>query len=90
MQTLTNPNNYGATLAEAEHHLRNWEPFHTGTLSAKWERFDDILVYVVRSYGVEIAASSTPQRDRAVLDEAYDYSRTTARHANLVKKAWGI
>jgi len=37
MQTLTNSANYGATLAEAEQHLRNLEPFHTGTLSANWE-----------------------------------------------------
>jgi hypothetical protein len=90
MKTLTNPFNYGATLAQASEYLANRETFHTGTLSASWESEDDIdgMVYAVRSYGVLIAwvSGGIP----AVNPSAYNYSTTTSKHANLVKKAWAL
>ncbi len=87
MPTL-NTNNYGATLAEAERHLANREPFHTGTLSASWEKLEGIddPRYIVRSYGVEIADSE----EGAIHPEAYTHSVTTSKHANIVARAWGI
>ena len=89
MQTLTNSANYGATLAEASEHIRNLEPFHTGTLSGAWEQYDaDSEGYVVRSYGVLIAESY--KRYNGLATDAYYYSATTSKHANLVKKAWGL
>lgn len=85
---MQNLSNYGATLAEAEQHLRNLEPFHTGTLSALWSDFDDTS-YCVYSYGVLIAEGGYSFTG-FIHDGAYDYSKTTSKHANLVKKAWGI
>ena len=94
MQTLTNSANYGATLAEAEQHLRNLEPFHTGTLSGAWDKAAG--GYIVKSYGQDIAfypdgmLTNPYVTSPYVLSTAYDFSRTTSKHANLVKKAWGL
>ena len=85
MQTLTNIANYGATLAEASEHLANFEPFHTGTLSAG---ITEDGTYWVESYGVLIAWAKWG--DAEISEEAYDYSQTTSKHANLVKKAWDL
>jgi hypothetical protein len=89
MQTL-NKNNHGATIAQAETHLANLEPFHTGTFSGEWR---DKATYVVKSYGTAIGCygfadgwGGTPE----LFSEAYNYSATTTKHANIVKKAWGI
>lgn len=94
MKTLTNSAHFGATLAEAEQHLRNLEPFHTGTLSASVEGLGrDVPVYVVRSYGVLIAVwqgTAEEANDAFIEDDAYGWSRTTSKHANLVRKAWGL
>ena len=89
MQTLTNNANFGATLAEAEQHIRNLEPFHTGTLSGAVEGYETPL-YVVRSYGVVIAESSLFIISRGVFPSAYSHSKTTSKHANIVKKAWDL
>ena len=90
MQTL-NSANYGATLAEAAEHLRNLEPFHTGTLSGLVEEsFEGVPLYTVRSYGVAIAYSALFIRDQWLVASAYTHSATTSKHANLVKKAWGL
>jgi hypothetical protein len=89
MQTL-NKNNYGATLADALLYIQRCEPFHTGTLSGAWEKYgkDGTEGYVVRSYGVLIAESYKNYAGLAT--DAYNYSTTTSKHANLVKKAWSI
>lgn len=91
MQTL-NKNNYGATLADAERHLSANEPFHTGTLSgATEEDAYGVVLYVVRSYGVQIAQRDAFLTGTEVIDRnAYTHSVTTSKHANIVKKAWGI
>lgn len=86
MKTLENRNNHGATLAQAEAHLRNLEPFHTGTLSAKNDAY---LGYVVESYGVVIAVVSKLSA-RYIYPTSYSYSATTSKHANIVKRAWGL
>ena len=90
MQTLTNSANYGATLSEAHDHIRNREPFHTGTLSGAWE---SNYHYAVRSYGVVIAdwhGASNEASEISILPTAYNFSRTTSKHANIVKMAWGL
>ena len=96
MQPL-NSANYGATLAEASQHLHCFQPFHTGTLSATLESptyYGGGADYVVRSYGVIIAYSaydpSYGHRSLYLDDNAYNHSATTSKHANIVKKAWGI
>jgi hypothetical protein len=85
-----NTNNYGATLKEAERHIANREPFHTGTLSGAWEQYDKdgTQGYVVRSYGVLIAEAY--KNFAGLATDAYQYSVTTSKHANIVKRAWGI
>jgi hypothetical protein len=74
---------YLKTLEEAKGLLAQHAEFTTGTLSATWELGG---VYVVRSYGVIIANSSPLQ----ISTNAYTHSKTTSKHANLVKKAWGL
>lgn len=85
-----NKGNFGVTLAEAQGCIARLEPFHTGTLSGAWERYDKNGTegYVVRSYGVLIAESYKNYNGLAT--DAYNYSTTTSKHANLVKKAWAI
>jgi hypothetical protein len=94
---MQNSNNYGATLAEVPELLKALEPFHTGTLSATEESptyYGGGVDYVVRSYGVIIAISAYDPsygfRSLTLADDAYNYSKTTSKHANIVKKAWGI
>jgi len=90
MQTL-NSNNYGVTLSEAHDCIRSLQPFHTGTLNGAWE--PDGEEYVVRSYGVPIAVwegTASEANTACVLDDAYHYSVTTSKHANIVKMAWGL
>lgn len=88
MHTLTNRAHFGATLAEASEHIANQEPFHTGTLSGALE--DGGSAYVVRSYGVPIAVANVENGISVILDDAYHYSVTTSKHANIAKKAWGL
>jgi hypothetical protein len=93
MKPPTNSANHGATLAEASKHLALREPFHTGTLSASWkyEQLQQQSIYRVRSYGVVIAEYPESWGTGGwVFEDAYNYSTTTSKHANIVKKAWGI
>ena len=95
MKTLTNSANYGVTLAEASKHIEALEPFHTGTLSGAWEESELLgekhTLYVVRSYGVKIAVYPDAWGFGGWLEEtAYNYSVTTSKHANIVKKAWAL
>ena len=78
------------TLKEAELKLIMTRPFNTGTLSGAWEQYDKDGTegYVVRSYGVLIAESYKNYNGLAT--DAYSYSKTTSKHANIVKRAWGI
>jgi hypothetical protein len=95
MQTLTNSNNYGVTLSEASQHLLRFHPFHTGTFSGAWEMTELSgeyqLAYIVRSYGVEIAVHPDEYgHANWIASDAYTHSVTTSKHANIVKKAWGL
>lgn len=77
------------TLKQAEERITNLAPFWTATLSGNWERYDDDSEgYVVRSYGVQIAESY--KNYNGLSTDAYDYSVTTSKHANIVKRAWGL
>ena len=83
------------TLKEAELSLITMSPFNTGTFSARWEARDDLdiyNVYTVYSYEAVIAEASyamTPN-NYEVYAHAYDHSKTTSKHANIVKKAWSL
>jgi hypothetical protein len=75
---------YRATMAQAEELLKAKEPFSAGSLTA--ERHD--LLYVVKSYGVLIAEDR--YYNAYVFTDAYTHSKTTSKHANMVKRAWGL
>ena len=77
------------TLKQAEQHLRNREPFNAGNLTAAIED-GNALCYVVRSYGVAIADASLFTINAGVYPSAYTHSKTTSKHANIVKRAWGL
>ncbi len=80
---------YLKTIEQAKFHLAEMEAFTTGTLSGAYEFTETSttqLAYVVRSYGVIIAYGNTEE----ILASAYSHSKTTSKHANIVKKAWGL
>jgi hypothetical protein len=73
---------YIKTIKEAEQLLATQQPFNAGSLTASWEQ----IRYIVRSYGVEIA----DYEERAIHPQAYTHSKTTSKHANIVKRAWAL
>lgn len=77
---------YIATIKEAQGCLESLAVFNAGTLTANWELVGEGNRYIVRSYGVEIADYT----EGAIHPTAYSHSKTTSKHANIVKKAWGI
>jgi len=77
------------TLKEATNAIAHYETFNAGNLTGAWEDYDSTSKgYVVRSYGVLIAESYN--RFSGLATDAYQYSVTTSKHANLVKRAWGL
>ena len=77
------------TLNEAREAIAHYQTFNAGNLSGAWERYDSVSNgYVVRSYGVLIAEAYN--RYNGLATDAYNYSQTTSKHANIVKKAWGL
>jgi hypothetical protein len=77
------------TLKEASNAIAHFETFNAGNLTGAWERYDKTSHgYVVRSYGVLIAESYG--RFKGLATDAYNYSVTTSKHANIVKRAWGL
>jgi hypothetical protein len=77
---------YIKTLKEAEQLLSERVAFNAGTLEADWVYFGSDDRYIVTSYGVEIADFT----ERAIHPKAYTHSKTTSKHANIVKRAWGL
>ena len=76
------------TLKQASELLADRQPFDAGNLSARISGG----VYEVFSYFTLIAASApfAPSDFAEVLPSAYDHSVTTSKHANIVKRAWGL
>jgi hypothetical protein len=77
------------TLKQAEQALANREQFNAGNLRAEWQRWSSGPVYVVFSYQAEIAQKFSDGK-RVILSSAYDHSQTTSKHANIVRRAWGL
>lgn len=77
------------TLKDAIHNLENNIPFNAGNLTANIED-GDALLYVVRSYGVAIADRPLFINNAGIYPDAYSHSKTTSKHANIVKRAWGL
>ena len=77
------------TLNEATNAIAHYETFNAGNLTGAWEDYDKTSKgYVVRSYGVLIAEAYN--RYNGLATDAYNYSQTTSKHANIVKRAWGL
>ena len=76
------------TLKQASELLADRLPFDAGNLSARVSGG----VYEVFSYFTLIAVSTpyAPSDFAEVLPTAYNYSNTTSKHANLIKRAWGL
>jgi hypothetical protein len=77
------------TLKQAEQAIRELQPFNAGNLTGAVED-NNALLYVVRSYGVPIADTPLFHENGGVYPSAYKYSQTTSKHANIVKRAWGL
>jgi hypothetical protein len=77
-----------ATLKQASELLADRQPFTAGNLSARVSGG----VYEVFSYFTLIAFSSpySPADLSELMPTAYDHSQTTSKHANIVKRAWGL
>jgi serine/threonine-protein kinase RIO1 len=81
---------YIKTMSEAKALLAERAAFNAGTLTANWEEIGGgLAVYIVRSYGVEIASFEDSSR-RFINSQAYTHSKTTSKHANIVKRAWAL
>lgn len=74
------------TLNEAKEKLANFEPFRAGNLSA-WYVGDQ---YYVLSYDEVIGHATRNGKARNYSYNAYTFSKTTSKHTNLMRKAWGI
>jgi hypothetical protein len=77
------------TLNDAKHELGKRRSFNAGNLTA----VDNFGSYEVYSYGVLIAHSPSFVSNISkgvVLESAYTHSQTTSKHANIVKRAWGL
>ena len=75
------------TLNEARTAIANRSDFTAGNLRGFWR---NSFEYVVMSYSTVIAVYDLVSLCSVMSLKAYDYSQTTSKHANIVKRAWGI
>lgn len=86
------------TIKGAQALLAERAPFRAETLSAHWTPDGDGgAIYWVKSYGVIIAQwgeivgeDGVAYGSGVVWPNAYNYSVTTSKHANIVKRAWNV
>ena len=81
------------TIKQAESQILQCFDFSAGNLVGK--RSTDRLgmytgFYEVWSYGVVIAICNLSTGFKALNEGAYNHSVTTSKHANLVKRVWGL
>lgn len=88
--STTATHNYRATMAEAELLLARYDSFNAGSLRGFWLTNEAGTTYTVMSYGEVIATHSVGTDFKKIWDHAYTHSKTTSKHANMVKRAWGI
>ena len=85
---------YIKTLTEARDLLNKAESFNAGTLTATADMTLTRCEYRVYSYGTKIAEAvwdgSEGDWEFFIEPNAYDHSKTTSKHANIVKRAWGL
>ena len=85
---------YIKTLAEARELLNKAQSFNAGSLTATAEETRTRCEYKVYSYGTKIAEAvwDGDEGDWQFFIEpnAYTHSKTTSKHANIVKRAWAL
>lgn len=83
------------TLKQAEGYIAELRPFISGNLTAQWEGYGEAgsfaePVFTIRSYGVKIAwaTRATYGLNAWLMPTAWDYSVTTSKHANVIRRVW--
>ena len=79
------------TIEQGARILAQKEPFNAGNFYAvrRCNEFGMFTEWLdVYSYGVMIATYNLALHSGVVFQDAYDHSKTTSKHANLVKRAW--
>jgi hypothetical protein len=81
------------TIKEGAKILAQKEPFNSGNFYAV-RRCNGLGMFTewldVYSYETLIATYNLELYSGIVFEDAYDYSKTTSKHANIVKRAWGV
>jgi hypothetical protein len=81
------------TIKQAESQIAQLCDFEAGNFAGRrstnhlgmWTGF-----YEVWSYGRVVAICNLSTGVRALNDGAYTHSKTTSKHANIVKRVWGL
>ena len=81
------------TIKQAEFLIAEMKDFNAGNLVGR--KTTDSLgmwsgLYEVWSYGRVIAIANLSTGWRSLNDGAYNRSKTTSKHANIVKNVWGL
>jgi hypothetical protein len=83
------------TLKQTEEYIAELRPFISGNLIGQWEGTGEPgsfaePIYCLRSYNTRIAWAVRAQWGvNANMDhDAWDYSATTSKHANVIKNTW--
>jgi hypothetical protein len=81
------------TIKQGAYILAQKEPFNAGNFYAS-RRCNEFGMFTewldVYSYGEMIATYNFELHSGAVFPEAYSHSVTTSKHANIVKRMWGL
>ena len=81
------------TIKQAENQIMQLWEFDAGNLTGRYSTNHLGMMtgfYQVWSYGTVIAICNLSTGFKALNDGAYKHSKTTSKHANLVKRAWAI
>ena len=85
---------YIKTLKEADQLLNKAQSFNAGSLTAIADETRTRCEYRVYSYGTKIAEAvwdgSEGDWQFFIEPNAYEHSKTTSKHTNIVKRAWGL
>jgi hypothetical protein len=81
------------TIEQAESLLMQMIEFNAGNLVGKHSTNHLGMMtgfYEVWSYGTVIAICNLSTGFRTLNEGAYNHSKTTSKHANIVKRMWGL
>ena len=81
------------TIKQAESQIMQLEEFTSGNLVGRKSTNHLGMLsgfYEVWSYGTVIAIANLSTGYKTLMDNAYSHSKTTSKHANIVKNVWGL